>query len=113
MKRGIIATIILFTSIVLSSTTNLALQHKIEKLYTLAESATKSPSCFSDFEKEWNKQSLFFSLFTDHSDFEEIGKQIVKAKHLKGEKYTDTFAEITTALVNMKRKLSYSVENVF
>lgn len=113
MKRGIIATVILLCCIVSALIVNSTLEHKIEKLYNLAQSVTNKPYEFTEFENEWEKQTLFFSLFTDHNSFEEIDKQTAKIKYLDGELYYDACVEITADLATLKKKFSYSFPNIF
>lgn len=113
MKRGITAVIILTFCVLFSATANLTLKHKAEKLHKLAQTATQDKSQLYLLEKEWNKQSAYFSLFIDHSNFEEISKRIDIVKHLEGDNYSDTCIEITADLSQMKKQLSYSFSNIF
>ncbi len=113
MKRGITAVIILILCILFSATANLKLRHNAEELYRIAQTATQDKSQLYRLEKEWNKQTVYFSLFIDHSNFEEISKKIDITKHLEGDNYRDACIEITADLSQMKKQLSYSFSNIF
>lgn len=113
MKRGIISIIILAICIVSSVSVNLTLERKAESIYYKAVDAANDKSSAYALEKEWEKEIVYFKLFTDHGYFENIDKNIKKLQYLNGETYINTCTETIIDLVELKEHLAFSVTNIF
>lgn len=113
MKRGIIAVLIILGVTVSAIAVTLSLEHKVEKLYEIAASASDNKIKLSEFCEEWEKQIIYFELFTDHGYFEKIDKQIKKLSFLEGESYVTACKEIMIELNELNEHLSFSFGNIF
>lgn len=113
MKRGTAAIIILAVCLIFSITINNMLEHKAESVLFLAKAAVNTKESASVLEKEWNKELIFFKLFTDHSYFESIDRNIKMLQYLDGETYRDTCNKTVVDLIEFEEYLSFSLPNIF
>lgn len=113
MKRGIIAAVIIIAVTAFAITVNITLENKTDILYGFAQAASADKIKGKDLYNEWEKQIIYFELFTDHGYFEKIDKQIKKLSILENEAYTAACKEITIDLIELKEHLSFSFGNIF
>lgn len=113
MKRAVIAVIILVSVTISAAAVNLMLSQKTERLYVLAESATYSKTRLEEFDTEWNRQLIYFKLFTDHAYFEPLDKKIKKLAYIEGGQYEVICTEVMLDIAALKEHISFSFANVF
>ena len=63
--------------------------------------------------EEWDKQVIYFKLFTDHASFEALEKKIKKLPYVSEENYGTICAEIIFDIVLLKEHISFSPSNIF
>ncbi len=113
MKRSIIAITILTAVAALAITVNFTLSQKAEKLYNLAQSAINDETSLEKFSAEWDRQIIYFELFTDHGYFEALDKKIKKLKHVDGENFRLICTEAMLDIAALKEHISFSFSNIF
>jgi len=113
MKRGIAAIIILTFCIAFAVIITFMLELKTTSIIALAQSAVNDKNSVYVLEKEWNREVFCFELFTDHSYFEGIDKEIRSLKYLKGETYRNTCTKTVIDLIKFKEYLAFSLPNIF
>ncbi len=113
MKRGIIAAVILISVTALAITVNHTLSQKAERLYVLAQSAVYDKAALEEFGAEWDREIIYFELFTDHSYFETIDKKIKKLRYVEGDNYRTACAEAMIDISALKEHISFSFPSIF
>lgn len=113
MKRGIIAAVVLACVTLIAVTVTVTLQHKADTLCTLAQYALQDKSQLENLSTEWEKQVIYFELFTDHGYFETIEKKIRKLRFTDGEQYRIICTETLLDIATFKEHISFSPGNVF
>lgn len=113
MKRGIVSIIILTVCVAFAVTVSLTLEHKAESLHSVALAAVDDKSSVYTLEDEWEKEIIYFELFTDHGYFESIDTKIKILEHLDGETYRNTCIETVIDLIELKEHLSFTFPNIF
>ena len=111
MKRGLTAIILLTFCITFAVVVTFILELKTQAIIDLTQSAANNKNTVYILEKEWDKEVIYFELFTDHSYFESIDKKIRNLKHLKGETYINACKETVTDLIKFKEYLDFSLPN--
>lgn len=113
MKRGIIAGIILISIVSTAIAINFWLGHKTDLLFSLAQTVSQDKSQIEKLNEEWDKQVIYFKLFTDHASFEALEKKIKKLPYVSEENYGTICAEIIFDIVLLKEHISFSPSNIF
>ncbi len=113
MKRGISAIIILTCCIIFAIAVTVTLENKAESLHSVALAAADDKKFVYALEDAWEKEIVYFELFTDHSYFENIDKKIKKLRYLDGKTYRNTCREAVIDLIELKEHLTFSFPNIF
>ncbi len=113
MKRGIIAAIILTAVTAFAVTVNITLTKKAEMLHSLAHSAVNDRAELETLCEEWEKQIIYFELFTDHGYFEPLDRKIKKLRYVDGKSYPLACAEAMLDIAAFKEHVSFSFRNIF
>lgn len=113
MKRGIIAVGMLTIILISAITVNFSLIHKADALHTLAQYAIQDKKALENLDTEWEKQIIYFELFTDRSYFESLDKKIKKLSYIDGENYRITCTEAMLEIAALQDHISFTFSGIF
>ena len=113
MKRGTAAIIILTVILCIGLTVNFALPDKAHMLYTYALTAADNKTDLTVLEEEWNKQKIYFLIFSEHGSIENIDKSISALRYADESNYRFLCQQTAYAFTLLADEISLSLGNVF
>ena len=113
MKRGTAAIIMLALILGIGITINTVLPKKAYTLQSYALAAADDKYLLSSFEKEWQKQKIYFLIFTEHGRIENIDQSIAALHYADDSNYRFLCLQTACALALIADETALSLGNVF